>query len=109
MKTIAKTAIFKMIEAANQETIYEFEIESIRKSKNTDGTFDWSFSVYQVKHTEGEPMEYRSLLSDPTIFTGMAKAMGAGSYISVDTIGKEPEDYEDQKASTWGKPYVRLY
>jgi hypothetical protein len=109
MKTIAKNAIFKMVEAMNDSSIYEYSIEDIRKTTKDDKTVDWSFSVFQVKHIEGESMQYKELISDPMQIISAARAMDVGFYISVDTIGTKPEDYDGAKLVTWGKPHIRLY
>lgn len=110
MKTATKNAIVKMIEAMETTgSIYEFKVEDIRSNRNEDGTKDWGFSVFQIERKEDGTIHYRDLLSDPSIFISIAKAMGAGSYISVDTHGRQPEDWNAARESSWGKPYIRFY
>jgi hypothetical protein len=115
MKTIAKNAIFKMVEAMNENSIHNYYIDQIRKVTGDDQKVDWSFSVFQVRYKElessgvGVQMTYSELLSDPDEITAAAKAMSVGSYISVDVVGTKPDDYEEMKRSQWGKPHIRLY
>jgi len=110
MKTIAKNAIFKMIEAMNDHSIHNYKVEDILQSRDDDQKVSWSFSVFQITHEEktGDVL-FKELLSSPAEITVMAEAMLAGSYISVDTIGTKPDDYEVAKRSKWGKPHIRLY
>jgi hypothetical protein len=110
MNTKAKNAILGMIEAMNDTSIYNYRVEGLTSRRNDENKMCWSFSVYQVSFDEetGE-MKYRDLLSDPSEITVFAKALLGGFYISVDVVGTKPENYEDLKKSTWGKPYVRLY
>jgi len=110
MKTASKNAIVKMIEAMNEPgMIYNFEIRDVRSKTMNDRTKDWGFSVFQVEHKEDGEVRFRDILSDPSGFMAIAKAMGEGAYISVDTCGREPEDWNEKQRSTWGKPYIRFY
>jgi hypothetical protein len=110
MRTKAKNAIFAMIEATNDHSIHNYKVEDVTQSRDEDGKLNWSFSVYQVEHNqETGAVRYRELLSNPTEIIPMADAMLVGSYVTVDTIGTPPEDWEAKKLVKWGKPYIRLY
>jgi hypothetical protein len=111
MKTSAKNQIVALIESinSNKGEYSSYKIEDMRNNREKDGSLNWGFSVFQTEPNKNGGITYRDLISDPTDLFIIAKALGAGYYVSVDTIGRKPEDWENAKRSTYGKPYIRLY
>jgi hypothetical protein len=109
METKTKNAIVLMIEAMNADAgrFKQYEIDLTKEQ--TGRKIGWSISIFQFSRDKdtGE-VKYSDLLSDPSDILMLAKAVGAGHYISVDRWKVKRNGNilsEDFKAL----PYVRLF